>query len=374
MPKQDILPLKIGRRLLTRHRLFLAVALAVPLLLPGGALRGQQDSKITSQVKLVTVYATVRDKHGKIMPNLNKEDFVLDEDGRAQSISNFVRESDLPLTLGLLVDTSLSQRRVLESERSASYTFLDHMLREDKDKAFLIHFDREVELLQDLTSSRPKLQSGLQLLQTPELDRDDEEGRGRGGAGTLLYDAIYLASNELMKKQQGRKALFVLSDGVDRGSRETLGDAVESAQRADAAVYSIYFTDDEPNEHGGGHGGWGMGHGGPMGWPGGGGPGGGGPGGGGPGGGGHYPREERTDGKKVLDRISTETGGRMLQASKKLTIDQIYAQIEEELRNQYSLGYTPNPPNTGGGYHKIHLKTKQTDLIVQARDGYYSDR
>ncbi|MGD1211618.1 MAG: VWA domain-containing protein [Candidatus Acidiferrales bacterium] len=368
-----------------------------PLLLSGGVLLAQQqqpqpppppprqqqpqpEAKISSEVKLVTVYATVRDKKGKIIPTLNKEDFVIDEDGRPQTISNFVRDTDLPLTLGLLVDTSLSQRHVLDQERDASYTFLDHMLR-DKDTAFVIHFDREVELLQDLTSSRPKLQAALKLLQTPEFDQDSEGGQsqGRRGAGTLLYDAVYLASDELMKKQQGRKALFVLSDGVDHGSKKTLEDAVESAQRADTSVYSILFADEESHDRGGGYGRHG-GMGGPGGWPGGGWPGGGGGGGwpgggGGGGGGGRRPsQEQHADGKKVLERISTETGGRLFQVSKKLSIDQIYAQVEEELRNQYSLGYAPNPANPGAGYHKIHLTTNQKDLTVQARDGYYSDR
>jgi len=336
--------------------------------------------KLATQVKVVTLYATARDKKGKIIANLNKEDFVLDEDGRPQTITYFVRETDVPLTMGLLVDTSLSQRRLIDSERDASYTFLDHMLREDKDKAFLIHFDREVELLQDLTSSRPKLQAGLQQLQTPTLERasdDDNDGGERHHAGTLLYDAIYLASNELMKKQQGRKAIFVLTDGVDRGSKESLADAVEAAQRADTSIYSIYFADEEQHEHqgNGGHGGWGMGHGGPGyggpgyggGWPGG--------GQGGPGGGGHrYPQEPRVDGKKVLTQISDETGGRMIEVSKKLPIDQAYAQIEEELRNQYSLAYTPTPANTGAGYHKIHLTAKNTEITVHARDGYYSEQ
>jgi len=351
------------------HARSLTFLLMVLSVLVGPVLHAQQDQpqpKISVEVKLVSVNATVRDKHEKIVPTLNQEDFVLDEDGRPQVISYFVRESDLPLTLGLLVDTSLSQRNVLGEERDASYAFLDHMLREGKDTAFVIHFDQEVELLQDLTSSRPKLQAALKLLQEPELVRDNGggagRGRGRGGAGTLLYDAVYLASNELMKKQRGRKALFVLSDGVDRGSKETLEAAVESAQRAETSVYSILFAGEESNGRafGGRGGGWGgMGRG-PGGWP-------------GSGGGRRYPQEERPDGKKALERISTETGGRLFQISKKLPIDQVYAQIEEELRNQYSLGYTPDRPNPGVGYHKIHLTTKQTDLTVQARDGYYSD-
>lgn len=345
----------------------------------------ESPSKISSETKLVTVYATVRDKKGKIVADLNKEDFALQEDGRPQTISHFVRDTDVPLTLGLLVDTSYSQRGVIQDERSASYTFLDHMLGE-KDRAFVIHFDRQVELLQDLTSSRPKLQAALQLLDASprETDTADDDGGSRPHAGTLLYDAVYLASNELMKKQQGRKALFVLSDGVDRGSKKSLEDAVEAAQRADTSVYSIYFPGEEGQaQHarhggfGGGHGGWGMGGpwpgGGPMGGPGA--PTGGPAGGGGGGGGRQRPAEENHgDGKKVLTQISTETGGQMFEVSKKMSVDQIYSAIEEELRNQYSLGYTPNPADTGAGYHKIRVTTNKSDLTVQARDGYYSDR
>jgi VWFA-related protein len=346
--------------------------------------------KISKQVKLVSVYATVRDKHGKIVPNLTKDDFVLDEDGRPQTISNFVVQTDVPLTLGLLVDTSFSQRAVLVPEREASYTFLDHMLQ-GQDVAFVIHFDREVELLQDLTSSRPKLQSALQLLDTPQLNRDsgdnggngggnrggDERGRGQGGrngmaGGTHLYDAIWLASTQLMQKQQGRKAIFVLSDGADRGSRESLTSAIEAAQRADTAVYTIYFAGQESEDRGYGRRG---GSGRPGGWPGGGGgwPGGGGgwPGGGG-GGGNRYPREPRVDGKKILLQISQQTGGLMFEVSKKLPLDKIYSVAEEGLRNQYGIGYTPNPPDSDVGYHTIHLTAKQKDLTVQARQGYYS--
>jgi VWFA-related protein len=330
---------------------------------------------ISVKVKVVNVLATVRNKHGDIVSNLTKDDFVLEEDGRPQTIGYFARETDLPLTLGLLVDTSMSQRHLLDQERSASSTFLDQVMRVNKDVAFVIHFDREVELLQDLTSSRQKLQSALALLQTPQLQRADQEGgsnspggnspdsnpgSGRrgggwgGGGGTLLYDAVYLASNELMKKQQGRKALIVLSDGVDRGSKETLASAVEAAQRADTLVYSILFAEEHP--YGGGYGGRGMGG---MGRRGGGRP-------------GRYPQQERPDGKKILEQISKATGGRLFEVSKKQPIEQIYSQIQDELRNQYSLGYSPNLVDAAPGYHKILLTTKQKDLIVQARDGYYA--
>src|ERR1700722_15667873 len=322
--------------------------------------------KIAVEVKTVSVLATVRDKHGKIISNLTKDDFQLDEDGRPQTINYFAHESDLPLRLGLLVDTSLSQRRLIDQERSASYSFLDHLLREDKDLAFVIHFDREVELLEAFPPSRPKLEAALQALQTPQFEsggvgrgagrgggNGGGSGRGSHGGGTLLYDAVFLASDELMSKQQGRKALIILSDGVDHGSRETLAEAIATAQRSDTIVYSILFADEEENSRAGG---FGMG----------------GRGGGMGGGRGRYPpREERPDGKKILEQISTQTGGRLFKASKKETLDKIYAEIDEDLRNQYSLAYTPDKGNTTG-YHKIHLTVaKQKDLTIQARDGYY---
>src|SRR5580698_8707276 len=220
---------------------------AALLLLAGTPLLSQQQGPtISVNVKLVTMFATVRDKHGALVRNLTKDDFVLQQDGHPQTITYFAPDSDLPLTLGLLVDTSGSQRRLLDQERDASHAFIDHLLREDKDKAFVIHFDREVELLQDLTSSRQKLEASLDQLGRPQFSQigsggasgsdpgnggggSGSGGRGShggygGGGGTLLYDAVFLASDELMKKQQGRKAIVVLTDGVDRGSKETLRD------------------------------------------------------------------------------------------------------------------------------------------------------
>ena len=338
-------------------------------------------AKISVQVNVVNVLATVRDKHGKIVNNLTKDDFTITEDGRPQSIHYFSRDTNLPLTLGLLVDTSLSQRRVLEQERSASHSFLDQMVREDRDKAFLIHFDREVELLQDLTSSHQKLEQALNALKTPEYTATDsnagggnwpgggggQRGSGRHGGhhggGTALYDAVFLASDELMSKQQGRKALVLLTDGVDRGSKESLDSAIESAQRANTVVYAILFKDDESYGNGGGFGRP------SIGFPGGGYP------GGRRGGGQRYPEQQHPDGKKVLERISKETGGRLFEVSRKKPIDQIYTDIAEELRNQYNLGYTPDrDASNSSSYHKIQLSAKQKDLIVQARDGYYGNR
>jgi VWFA-related protein len=299
----------------------------------------------------------------------------VEEDGRPQTISYFAKQTDLPLTLGLLVDTSGSERREIPAERRASYTFFEQVLREDKDKAFVLHFDREVELLQDLTSSRRDLEDALQDLDSsqPQLNRRGSgqqqppygggpgQGggqQGRGGGGTALYDAVLLASNELMKKQQGRKAAILLSDGQDNGSKVSLTSAIEAAQRADTLVYSIRFHDasetngfSSPIGRGGRRGGMG----GPF-----------------PGGGSQRQGASRVDGKKILQQISNETGGSYFEVSSKETLDKIYSQIEEELRNQYSLGYTSD--QTGGGYRKIKVMVKPKNLIVQTREGYYATR
>lgn len=299
-------------------RTLLAIAIFC-LLLVGARMRGQEKADMTVHVKVVNVPATVRDKHGEIINNLTKDDFVLEEDGRPQTLHYFSQESSLPLTLGLLVDTSMSQRRVLGQERTASSSFIDQMLRPDKDKAFLIHFDHEVELDQDLTSSREKLRTALENLQAPQFTRTSggsSQGQDPGGypgrhgghrdgsthgGGTLLYDTVYLASDELMKKQIGRKALIVLSDGDDRGSKETLLTAIETAQRADTIIYSILFKDDEDRSLAGGFGGIGIGrHHGGMGS-----------------GRSRYPQEPRADGKKILEQMSRETGGRLFEVSGK---------------------------------------------------------
>src|SRR5882757_1426295 len=370
----------------------------VGLLFGNCAAHGQDSTSATAlsvDVKVVTLPVTVRDKHGQIVRNLTKDDFLLAEDGHPQTIRYFAQEANLPLTLGLLVDTSMSQRNVLDQEKTASESFLDQMLTAVKDQAFIIHFDRQVELLQDLTASRDKLQTALASLETPSPDRDSQTGgesspdssprgsRRMHGSGTLLYDAVFLASDELMKKQQGRKALIILSDGVDRGSKESLQSAVEAAQRADTVVYSIFFADHHPQdagrERGGGFGrpsvGWPGGGWPGGGWPGGGRPGGGGSGGGDRGGGGQRsPEGPRTDGKKILERLSKETGGRLYEVSKTETVDKSYSSIAEERRTQYNLGYTPEKTSDASGYHKISLTAKEKSLTVQTRDGYYASR
>jgi VWFA-related protein len=337
------------------------------LYLTGGLplLRGQ-DTQFSTSVAVVNVLASVRDKNGKIIHDLVQDDFTLQEDGRTQSIRYFSQQSDVPLTLGLLIDTSGSQTRVLDRERNASLEFVEHVLREDKDKTFVIHFDHEVELLQDLTSSRKDLEAALRDLERPQLNRrspggGNPQGRGQGrggfGGGTALYDSLFLAGDEILKKQQGRKAVILLSDGVDMGSKTSLTSAIETSQRADMLVYSIRFADNSERSPVG-FGGPGLGRGGRR-------------------GGGRFPQpgqgspgRSNVDGKKILQRISQETGGAYFDVSNKMPLDKIYDQIEEELRNQYNIGYTPDKP--GGGYHKVLVSVKRKNLTVRARDGYYS--
>jgi VWFA-related protein len=354
----------------------------------------QPSATLKIQAREVVLPVTVRDKKGALVTTLKISDFALTEDGRAQTIKSFTRESNLPFRLGLLVDTSHSVSGAMDSERKAAGKFVDAMLPADpktdtqKDEAFLIHFDREVELLEDFTNSRDKLHHELDDMgptraannssSGPETS-DSDSGGGRQthrGGGTQLYDAIYLASDELMKPKDGRKALIVFSDGVDRGSKETLNDAVDAADRANLAVYTIYFKGEQEGGQnngfpgGGRHGGMGGG-----GYPGG--------GGGYPGGGGGYPggggqrrgggsNEPQVDGKKIMEKIATRTGGRYFEAKGKDKLDEIYGQIAEELRGQYLLTYTPDMVDNDGGFHKIGLKANKDDLIVVTREGYYA--
>jgi VWFA-related protein len=351
------------------------------------------------QAREVLLPVVVLDKHGALVPNLTAKDFTLTEDGRPQVIKSFTTQSDLPFRLGLLVDTSRSVYSAMDSERKAGEKFIDMMLPADPksgvagDEAFLIHFDREVELLEDFTNSRQKLDHEIDDMRPTTQERSDQGpessggdnggsgggngnggyggqhgGGGRSGGGTQLYDAIYLASDELMKPKDGRKALVVFSDGGDRGSKETLNDAIDAADRANVQVFTIYFKGEEERSGngfpGGGHHG-GMGGGG---YPGG--------GGGWPGGGGNHggnPRSEAgVDGKKIMQQIAERTGGQFFEAKKKDSLDEIYNQIATVLRQQYLVTYTPDKVDTDGEFHKILVKADKSDVTVYTREGYYA--
>jgi VWFA-related protein len=395
----------IARAALFAALLHLTAANAAPLLAqpPGTAAQApaataaEQTPASTAptlnvDARLVNIPVVVHDKKGALVQNLAKDNFALQIDGKPQSIRYFNLDTDLPLTLGLLVDVSLSQRDAIDEERTASFAFLDDTIS-SRDKAFIVQFARQTDLLQDVTGSKPRLQAGLKQLETPASGGDADNTSSSSGsnsgdsstrtrrAGTTLYDALFLASDELMAKQTGRKAIVILSDGVDSGSKESLASSIEAAQRADTIVYAIYFKGRETsggfNQNQGRQGGGGFpgGRGGGGGYPGGGG---GYPGGRGGGGGqGRQPEGLPTniDGKKILQRMADETGGSLFEVSKKETVADIYKQIAQELRAQYRLGYTPDKESASDGYHRIILtlsKSSPKNLYIQTRDGYYS--
>ena len=312
----------------TRRRFLLAAASATAALRAQSQSDASGDTIFTSAVKVVNTLATVQTKQGKLINDLTKDDFTISEDGRPQNIRYFATQSDLPLTIGLMVDTSMSQGRVMDAERGASTQFLDQMFRENKDHVFLMQFDMTMRLRQPLTGSLKPLYDVLPFVDTPTR----KELSNGGSAGTLLFDAMVKASNEIMRIVQGRKALIVLSDGVDVGSEGTASDAVEAAQRADTLIYSIEFSD--ASYYGGFVGG--------------------------------------NEGRNALMKMANETGGAFFSVNKKLTINQIFALIENELRNQYSIGYISDKPCTISEFRKLQLQVKQKGLIVQARNRYWA--
>lgn len=298
-----------------------------------GLLVAQEaDTVLKIDVDIVNIMFAVRDKRSGLIGNLTKDDFTVFEDGKQQTIKYFTRETDLPLTIGLLVDVSGSQERLIGEERQAASEFFSKVLR-PKDMAFLISFGPEAELLQDSTNSVKLLRAGLDNL------------RVRGGTGgfhpgpvptigkprgTILYDAVSLAATEQLKKEVGRKAIVLITDGVDQGSRYTLRDAIDAAHRADAIIYSIEYYDSGAYGYFGG------------------------------GGGGD------------LKRMSEETGGRLFRVSRKTTLDTIFNEIQQEMRSQYAIGYTPTNTNRDGAFRKLEIRTTNKDAKVQARKGYFA--
>jgi VWFA-related protein len=302
--------------------------------LTAGTLLLAQDQLPTLKVDVdvVSILASVRDKKNTLMPNLQKDDFSVLEDGKAQTIKYFTRESDLPLTIGLLVDVSRSQENLIDIERRAADQFFRQVLRK-KDIAFLISFGEESELLQDYTGSPRLLLDGLNQLRV---------SGGAGGLhpgpvptisqqrGTVMFDAIYLAANDKLKGEVGRKVIVVITDGVDQGSKLNRSQAIEAAQKADAVIYSIDYED--PRFHG-------------MFGP---------------------------SGEGDLKKMSDETGGHVYKVDRKNTLDMVFKELQDEMRSQYLIGYTPTNEAKDGGYRHLDVRTSNKDLRVQARKGYYA--
>jgi VWFA-related protein len=294
---------------------------------------------IKVDVDVVNVLCSVRNKAGGLVGNLSKDDFTLLEDGKPQTIKYFTKETDIPLTIGLLIDISGSQARLIEDERRAAYQFFSQVLRK-KDMAFLISFGPECELLQDFTNSARLLQAALEGLHVESAVGGLHPGPVPTASqmrGTVLYDAVYLAATDRLQKEVGRKAMVLITDGVDQGSRLKKEAAIESAQRSDSIIYSIYYVDQAAYF---GHGGFGIGG--------------------------------ASD--SALKQMSEETGGRLLKVDRKHTLNDIFNQIQEEMRSQYAIGFTSTNERKDGSFRRLEIKTHDKNLKVQARKGYYATK
>ncbi len=287
---------------------------------------------IKVDVDLVNVLFSVRDKRGALIPDLTKDDIKVFEDGKEQDVRVFSKESDLPLTIGLLVDVSGSQRNLIEVERRAAEQFFRQVLRK-KDMAFLISFGTEAELLQDYTNSTTLLTEGLRGLRENSQVGGLHPGpvpTASQPRGTILYDTVYLAAHDKLKGEVGRKAIVLITDGVDQGSRVKLREAIETAHKSDAIVYSVQYID--PAFAGG----------------------------------------MFYSGDGDLRKMSEETGGRLYRVERRYTLDMIFDDLQRELRSQYSLGYSSSNPKRDGAFRKLEIKTRNKDLKVQSRKGYFA--
>jgi VWFA-related protein len=349
---------------------------------------GQQPADrpvLKTQVELPVV---VRDKKGELVTNVAQSQLTLTQDGRAQTIQSLTK-ADGPMRIGILVDTSRGMSGAMQAERKAAGDFLDAMLPDGtRNQAFLLHFDRQVELLEDFTSARDKLHGELdEMGATSNAKHDDSEGpettgnpntesSSRHRGDDQLYDAIYLSADELMKDKAGRKVLVIFSNGADQGSKETMNDAIDAADRAGLTIYTIFFKGEQERSYNKGEfprqrGGIGYPGSGGGGYPGGGG----GYPGGNPGGGKKQPEPKTSsgiDGRKIMQEIASRTGGHAYEAKHTSDLDPIYKLIGDETRAQYLLAYTPDKPDTEGNFHKVAVTASEKDWTVSVPEGYYA--
>lgn len=330
-----------SRRWLLAHAAALAAAAQAP---KSGPPRPQPppaaeetDQTIRVDVDLVNLYFSVRDKRGAYVGTLTKEDLDIFEDGKKQEVKVFTRETDQAITVGLLVDVSRSQEALIEEERRASFRFFSQVLRK-KDLAFIISFGADTELLQDLTNSLPLLQKGLGSIRL-------NAGAGGGPTpstipiptgmrGTVLYEAVWLAAQDVLRKEVGRKALVIITDGVDVGSRIKIEKAIEEAQRSDAIIYAVLFED--PRYTSWQYGGF--------------------------------------SGEGPMRRMAEETGGRIFRVDRRTSLEDIYKIIQDELRSQYAAAYTPTNPARDGTFRRVEIRPKDRNLKAQVRKGYYAPK
>jgi VWFA-related protein len=275
------------------------------------------DSLVVN-VELVNVLFAVTDQKGKLVTNSKESNLRLYEDKTLQTITNFSRETDLPLTIALLVDTSTSVRRRFEFEQQAAIDFLYRTLRPKRDKAMLITFDSGVELVQDYTDSPDTLSRAIRQI--------------RPGGGTKMLDAVYLACREKLKAEPGRKIIVLISDGADNMSSETLSSTLEMAQKSDVSIYTVSTYSNGPSERAA-----------------------------------HEPGQ-------ILKTLAEETGGQAFFTSRAEDLSKSFGDIAQELRSQYSLAYRSSNPSRDGSFRPIKIETDRKNLKVKARKGYYAPR
>src|SRR5271166_1691987 len=298
----------------------------------------QPTETLKVNVNVVQLFFNVKDKHGALIPNQTKDDFEIAEDSKPQTVKYFTAETNLPLTLGILIDSSGSQLRVLDMEKEVGGAFLKQILT-DKDEAFVIDFNIDASLLQDFTRDVHRLQKALNSVKiNAGFTTGPIPGAGGGPvptatqAGTVLYDAVYLSAHDMLAKEVGRKAMILLTDGEDEGSKLKIRDAIEAAQKADAIVYVLLCADR------GFYGGMGY------------------------------------SGEYDMRKLTEATGGRVINVGNKFDkLRDAFDQVAAELRSQYNIGYTSTNTKLDGSYRKIEIKNKQ-GYKIQSRAGYYAGR
>ncbi len=348
MPKLPVSP-----RCVLGGLLLAGLCVVAPVLMaqqPAGQMPSLQDQKseesqqptetLKVNVNVVQLFFNVKDKHGALIPNLTKDDFDIFEDGQKQTVKYFTPETNLPLTLGILIDSSGSQMHVLDMEKEVGGAFLKQVLT-DKDLAFVMDFDVDSSLIQDYTRDVQRLQKALNSVKINSgVTMPTLPGAGGGpvptasSPGTVLYDAVYLSAHDMLAKEVGRKAMILLTDGQDEGSKLKIKDAIEAAQKADAIVYVLLCADR------GGYLSAGMGY---------------------------Y-------GEGDMKKLTEQTGGRVINVGNKFDkLREAFDQVAAELRSQYNIGYTPTNNKLDGSYRKLEIKNKQS-YKIQARAGYYAGR
>ena len=292
---------------------------AVPQADKGAASDSDDQRPIRLDVTRVNILFTVTDKKGRFVTDLNKDDFEVIENKKIQSVQQFAAESDLPLRLAVLVDTSNSIRDQFRFEQEAAIRFVQSVVRPGADKLMLVSFDTAAELVTDLTDDLRVLEKGIKGM--------------RPGGGTALYDAVYFAAKEKLMMDQPRdkfrRAMILISDGDDTESHLTRDQALEMAQKADVVIYAISTN----------------------------------------------IKREDSDGDKILKYLTEETGGQAFFPFKISDLDQNFENIANELRHQYNIFYRPEPLKADGLYHPVTVRAKgRRDLVVRARKGYYAPK